>query len=111
MRTPDMSDEELDALFQRGAENYPDEHNLSAWLQMERQLEAAAVQQLVRQRVLRIFALEVVVVVVALLVWLRFSPPAPPPPLAAGRWASASATQAKPAVAAHALKRCVMSCS
>ncbi|UOQ53198.1 hypothetical protein [Hymenobacter cellulosivorans] len=69
MRTPDMSDEELDALFQRSAENYPDEHNLSAWLQMERKLDEAAAGQLVRQRVLRIFALEAVVVLMALLGW------------------------------------------
>ncbi|TGE27020.1 hypothetical protein [Hymenobacter metallicola] len=73
MRTPDMSDEELDALFQRGAENYPDEYNLSAWLQMERKLDAAAAQQLVRQRVLRIFALEAVVVLLALLGWFGLS--------------------------------------
>jgi hypothetical protein len=75
MRTPDMSDEELDALFQRGAENYPDEHNLSAWLQMERKLEEAAVQQLVRQRVLRIFALETLVLLVALLSWVSYTWP------------------------------------
>ncbi|PJJ54818.1 hypothetical protein CLV45_3164 [Hymenobacter chitinivorans DSM 11115] len=68
-----MSDEELDALFQRSAENYPDEHNLSAWLQMERKLDEAAAGQLVRQRVLRIFLLEAVVVLVALLGWLGYS--------------------------------------
>ncbi|UOQ72347.1 hypothetical protein [Hymenobacter cellulosilyticus] len=73
MRTPDMSDEELDALFQRSAENYPDEHNLSAWLQMERKLDEAAAGQLVRQKVVRIFALETVVLLLALLGWLSYS--------------------------------------
>ncbi|GAA4005786.1 hypothetical protein GCM10022408_16930 [Hymenobacter fastidiosus] len=70
MHTPDMSDEELDALFQRGAEHYPDEHNLSAWLAMERKLDAQAMQQQVRGKVLRIFALETVIVLLALLGWL-----------------------------------------
>ncbi|TGE22041.1 hypothetical protein E5K00_17465 [Hymenobacter aquaticus] len=85
MRTPDMSDEELDALFQRGAEQYPDEYNLSAWLQMERKLEAAAAEQLVQRRVLRIFALEAVVLLVALLGWLGLSSPGWLPATDAGR--------------------------
>jgi hypothetical protein len=77
MHTPDMSDEELDALFQRSAGHYPDEHNLSAWLDMERKLDGLAVQQQVRGKVLRIFALETVLVLLALLGWLTWTHEAP----------------------------------
>ncbi|MCB2407210.1 hypothetical protein [Hymenobacter lucidus] len=104
MRTPDMSDEELDALFQQSADNYPDEHNLSAWLQMERKLEEAAVQQLVRQRVLRIFALETLALAVGLLVWLGFSAQTPLPKLAAGMLTTTDAKQTKLALAAAQTK-------
>ncbi|SHI65906.1 hypothetical protein SAMN02745146_1312 [Hymenobacter daecheongensis DSM 21074] len=73
MHTPDMSDEELDALFRQGAGQYPDEHNLSAWLEMERKLDAAAVRAQVRGKVLRIFALETAILLLALLGWLGYS--------------------------------------
>ncbi|MCB2376054.1 porin family protein [Hymenobacter sp. BT635] len=101
MRTPDMSDEELDALFQRGAENYPDEHNLSAWLQMERKLDAAAAEQLVRQRVLRMVALEAVLLLVALLVWFGVFAPSALPPLASATLTSPSARQLEQTIAAR----------
>lgn len=77
-----MSDEELDALFRRGAEGYPDEVPLGAWLRMEDKLAKAALQQQVRQQtwrqVKRLFALEIGVVLLALLLWysFRLGPPA-----------------------------------
>ncbi|RSK51323.1 PorT family protein [Hymenobacter rigui] len=73
MPTPDMSDEELDRLFQRGAEAYPDEVSLSGWLQLEDQLNAAdqqrLVQQQVRRQVARWFAAELVLVALLALLW------------------------------------------
>ncbi len=43
MHMPDLSDEELDALFRQGAEGYPEELNLGAWARMEQQLDDARV--------------------------------------------------------------------
>ncbi|TGE10149.1 hypothetical protein [Hymenobacter fodinae] len=78
MRTPDMSDEELDRLFQRGAEAFPDETSLSGWLRLETQLEEAARQHQVRrqlwQRVAGLFATEIGVVALFLLLWLNYYP-------------------------------------
>ncbi|UOQ79862.1 hypothetical protein [Hymenobacter sp. 5414T-23] len=78
MRTPDMSDEELDRLFQRGAEAFPDETSLSGWLRLETQLDEAARQHQVRrqlwQRVAGLFATEMGVVAVFLWLWLGHFP-------------------------------------
>jgi|GEM_PF-3772243 len=68
-----MSDEELDDVVRRSAEAYPDEVPLGSWLRMEDKLNEAAMQQEVRQRVnrrvARLFALEVLLVALALLWW------------------------------------------
>ena len=68
-----MSDEELDDVVRRSAEAYPDEVPLGSWLRMEDKLNQAAMQQEVRQRVNRrvgrLFALEVLLVALALLWW------------------------------------------
>lgn len=73
MRTPDMSDEELDRLFRHGAEAYPDEVSLTGWLKLEEQLDSAArqqqLQQLVRRRVVRLFAAELALVLLLAGLW------------------------------------------
>ncbi|GAB3836326.1 hypothetical protein [Hymenobacter jeollabukensis] len=69
MHTPDLSDEELDALFRQGAERYPEELNLGAWARMEQKLDEAHVQQLVNRKVARLFAAEIGIVAVLLLIW------------------------------------------
>ncbi|MCC3157596.1 hypothetical protein LJ737_10125 [Hymenobacter sp. 15J16-1T3B] len=69
MHTPDLSDEELDALFRQGAERYPEELNLGAWARMEQKLDDAHVQQLVNRKVARLFAAEIGIVAVLLLIW------------------------------------------
>ncbi|RSK45922.1 hypothetical protein [Hymenobacter perfusus] len=73
MRTPDMSDEELDRLFRHGAEAYPDEVSLTGWLKVEEQLDTAAqqqqLQQLVRRRVARLFVAEVALVLLLVGLW------------------------------------------
>lgn len=69
MRTPGMSDEELDALFRRGAETYPDEIHLGAWARMEDKLNEDTLNRLVRRKITKFFALELVLVGLALLVW------------------------------------------
>lgn len=78
MRTPDMSDEELDRLFQQGAEAFPDETSLSGWLRLETQLDEAARQHQLRrqvwQRVIGLFAAEIGVVALFLLLWLNYYP-------------------------------------
>ncbi|OON67953.1 hypothetical protein [Hymenobacter sp. CRA2] len=72
MHTPELSDEELDALFRQGAEHYPDELNLGAWSRMEQKLDAAHVQQLVNRKVARLFAAEMAVVALVLLIWAGY---------------------------------------
>lgn len=72
MRTPELSDEELDALFRQGAEDYPEELNLGAWARMEQQLDEARVQQLVNRKVARWFAAEIGMVAVLLLLWAGY---------------------------------------
>lgn len=67
MRTPEMSDEELDALFRRGAEAYPDEVHLGAWSRMEDKLQQAALNRLRRRQIAKLFAVELVLVGLALL--------------------------------------------
>ncbi|UOG74113.1 porin family protein [Hymenobacter tibetensis] len=69
MPTPNMSDEELDELVRRSAEAYPEEIPLGGWLRMEDKLQAAATDRLVRQKVLRLFAVELAVVALLLLLW------------------------------------------
>jgi hypothetical protein len=66
MPTPNMSDEELDSLFQRGAEAYPDDNYLAGWERMEIKLNAATKAQALRQKVRRLFAAEIVVLSVLL---------------------------------------------
>lgn len=67
MPTPNMSDEELDSLFQRGAEAYPDDNYLAAWERMETKLNVATKAQALRQKVRRLFAAEIIVL--SLLLW------------------------------------------
>lgn len=62
-----MSDEELDALFRRGAEAYPDEMPPEAWARMETKLDTAAHTQQLRRKIGRFFAGELVLI--ALLLW------------------------------------------
>jgi hypothetical protein len=62
-----MSDEELDALFQRGAAAYPDEMPPAAWARMETKLDDAARTQQLRRKVGRFFAAELLLI--ALLLW------------------------------------------
>jgi hypothetical protein len=62
-----MSDEELDALFQRGAAAYPDEMPPAAWVRMETKLDDAARTQRLRRKVGRFFAAELLLI--ALLLW------------------------------------------
>ncbi|GAB3287396.1 porin family protein [Hymenobacter tenuis] len=73
MRTPDMSDEELDQLFRRGADAYPDKVSLSGWLRLSEQLDEAAQQQRLRRQVLRrvagLFALEMGLVALLFIFW------------------------------------------
>ncbi|MDF7813268.1 hypothetical protein [Hymenobacter sp. YC55] len=69
MPTPNMSDEELDELVRRSAEAYPEEIPLGGWLRMEDKLNKAATDQLVRQKVVRLFMLEVALVALLLLLW------------------------------------------
>ncbi|HEX8349064.1 MAG TPA: hypothetical protein VF598_03815, partial [Hymenobacter sp.] len=69
MRTPEMSDEELDALFRRGAETYPDEVHLGAWSRMEDKLNEATLNRLLRQKIVRLFAIEILLLGLTLLVW------------------------------------------
>ncbi|WBO83376.1 outer membrane beta-barrel protein [Hymenobacter yonginensis] len=92
MRTPLMSDEELDALARRSAAAYPDELPLGAWQQLENQLDAAAqqrqVQQQVRHRVAELFLLEMLLLGFLMIGWqsqqlLQKQRPARPEPLAA----------------------------
>ena len=52
-----MSDEELDALFRRGAETYPDEVHLGAWARMEDKLNEDHLNRIVRRKIIRFFAL------------------------------------------------------
>jgi hypothetical protein len=67
MPTPNMSDEELDSLFQRGAEAYPDDNYLAAWERMETKLNTATKAQALRQKVRQLFAAEILVL--SLLLW------------------------------------------
>jgi hypothetical protein len=67
MPTPNMSDEELDSLFQRGAEAYPDDNYLAGWEGMETKLNTATKAQALRQKVRRLFAAEILVL--SLLLW------------------------------------------
>ncbi|QNH63021.1 hypothetical protein [Hymenobacter sediminicola] len=95
MRTPPMSDEELDELVRRSAEAYPDEVPLGAWLLMEDQLNEATMQQQVQQRVKqqvrRLFMLELLLVALALWWWqARPVPPATPNQLNSGTARSAT---------------------
>lgn len=69
MRIPNMSDEELDSLFRRGAEAYPDDVHPGAWARMEDKLNEAAATQRLRQQVTGGFVTEVATVVLLLLLW------------------------------------------
>jgi hypothetical protein len=57
-----MSDEELDALFQRGAAAYPDEMPAAAWARMETKLDDAARTQDLRRKVGRFFVGELLLI-------------------------------------------------
>lgn len=72
-----MSDEELDALFRRGAAAYPDEMPPAAWAGMETALDEAARAQQLRSKVTRYFAGELILI--ALIIWklLRLAVPVP----------------------------------
>ncbi|QIL75858.1 hypothetical protein [Hymenobacter sp. HDW8] len=70
MPTPDMSDDELDALFRRGAEAYPEEPPpLGAWARMDDKLNTATVTTLVRRKLMRLFGAGVVVLLLTFLGW------------------------------------------
>ncbi|RZL01620.1 MAG: hypothetical protein EOO62_23215, partial [Hymenobacter sp.] len=67
MPTPTMSDEELDALFRRGAEAYPNDIPAGAWASLETTLDEAARTQQLRTKVTRYFAGELMLV--AAIIW------------------------------------------
>ncbi len=62
-----MSDEELDALFRRGAAAYPDEMPPEAWARMETKLDTAAHTQQLRRKVGRFFVGELLLI--TLMLW------------------------------------------
>lgn len=106
MPTPIMSDEELDALFQRGAAAYPDEMPAAAWARMETKLDDAARTQQLRRKVGRFFAGELLLI--ALLLWqvARLAAPTAAPqasqhPLVAAQQAHRVAAIAPIEVAPH----------
>jgi hypothetical protein len=69
MLTPNMSDEELDSVFRRVADEYPPEAPPpGAWERLDDQLATAATTQQLRSKVLRAFGAEVATV--AVLLWL-----------------------------------------
>jgi hypothetical protein len=81
MRTPDISDEELDRLFQQGAEAFPADAPLAGWQRFEAQLEEAARQhhqlhlrKQLLQRVAGLFVAEMGLVTLFLLLWLHYVP-------------------------------------
>jgi hypothetical protein len=104
MPTPTMSDEELDALFQRGAAAYPDEMPAAAWARMETKLDEAARTQHLRRKVGRFFVGELLLI--ALLLWqvARIATPAaslksghsPSAAFRAGARTTAASTRATP---------------
>lgn len=73
-----MSDEELDALFRRGAAAYPDDRHPGAWARMEDKLNAATQTRLLRRKVGRLLAGEAAFI--CLIIWQasRFMVPTPP---------------------------------
>jgi hypothetical protein len=84
MRTPDISDEELDRLFQQGAEAFPADAPLAGWQRFEAQLEEAARQhhqlhlrKQLLQRVAGLFVAEMGIVTLFLLLWLHYVPTNP----------------------------------
>ncbi|MGY2131459.1 hypothetical protein ACW9KT_04495 [Hymenobacter sp. HD11105] len=78
MPTPDMSDDELDALFRRGAEAYPDEPPpLGAWARMDDKLRTATVDTLVRRKLMRLVSTGVVILLLTLLAWQGYREFAP----------------------------------
>ncbi len=80
-----MPDEDLDSLFRRVAQTYPEatQPEPGAWERLESRLDAAATTQQLRQKIARGFALELAVLL--LLTWqgyllvLRPAPPATRP--------------------------------
>lgn len=101
MLTPNMSDEELDSVFRRVADEYPPEAPPpGAWERLDDQLATAAATQQLRSKVLRAFGAEVATV--AVLLWLgsqllpqrRPLAPAPATELATTTTANAATTEA-----------------
>ncbi|MCR5888720.1 PorT family protein [Hymenobacter sp. J193] len=74
MPTPNLSDEELDALFRRATEAYPEEDGTAAWQGMERPLDELARHHGAYRQVLRWFAAEIATVAVLLLLWFTYAP-------------------------------------
>ncbi|MBG8552812.1 porin family protein [Hymenobacter guriensis] len=74
MPTPNLSDEELDALFRRATEAFPEEDGTATWQGMERHLDTLAQQHGAYRQVLRWFAAEIATVAVLLLLWFTYAP-------------------------------------
>jgi hypothetical protein len=71
MLTPNMSDEELDSVFRRVADEYPqDAPPPGAWERLDTQLATATATQQLRRKVLRVFGVEVATL--AVLFWLAY---------------------------------------
>lgn len=82
MPTPTMSDEELDALFRRGAEAYPNDMPAAAWASMETTLDEEARTQRLRRKVKRYFAGELLLITVIIWQIVRLAMPASTQPAA-----------------------------
>ena len=67
MSTPDLPDDELDALCRQAAEAYPRELNPGAWQRLESQLDEQLLRRRVRRAVLRLFGVEALLGLVAAL--------------------------------------------
>ena len=99
-----MSDEELDSLFRRGAEAFPEDIHPGAWARMEDKLNEAAAAQRLRQQVTGGFATEVGTVLLLLWQGYEFVRPAAtqtarPATRAAGPFPAAGPATAGPAAA------------
>src|SRR5690349_7227804 len=74
MPTPNLTDEELDALFRRTTETPPAADATDAWLRIELRLNSLARYQLAMRRVVRWFLVELGLIALLLLFWFTYSP-------------------------------------
>ena len=72
MSTPELPDDELDALFRQGFEHFPEERSLAEWWRLQEKLEAQALKQQVRRRVRRVVMVELLLLSLGALLWLAW---------------------------------------